>query len=129
MRMRLTLALALLASPAWAGALDDCAQSAADTPAVAACLQQRHADAQRLLAAQEDKSLAAMRKLDRASDNRFHAARALLRARQAYQTYRRQQCDWLAASYASGNGADRARLACQIDLDTQRLAELGRQGS
>ncbi|OHX19719.1 lysozyme inhibitor LprI family protein [Chromobacterium sphagni] len=126
---RLTLTLALLASPAWAGALDDCSRTQADTQAIASCLKQRHADIHQQLIAQEDKTLAAMRQLDRATDNRFHAARALRRAQQTYQAYLQQQCDWLAASHASGNGADRARLACEIDLDTQRLADLARQGT
>ncbi|MEO4030863.1 lysozyme inhibitor LprI family protein [Chromobacterium vaccinii] len=126
--MRLTPLLlgVLLASPAWSGALDDCEQSKADSPAVAACLQQRHGETGRQLAIQEDKALDAMRKLDAATDGRFHAARELRRARQSYRDYRRQHCDWVEASYASGNGAARARLACEIDLDTQRLADLAR---
>ncbi|MDE1712198.1 DUF1311 domain-containing protein (plasmid) [Chromobacterium amazonense] len=127
MRLPLPLIAALLSTQAWAGALDDCTQSQPDTPAIAACLQQRHADIRKQLQAQEDKTLDAMRKLDAATDGRFHAARELRRARQAYEAYRRQHCGWVEASYASGNGAGHARLACEIDLDTQRLAELGRQ--
>ncbi|KJH66297.1 lysozyme inhibitor LprI family protein [Chromobacterium violaceum] len=124
MRLRPLLIGVLLAAPAWSGALEDCTRSQADTPAIAACLQQRHAEAGRQLAAQEDKALDAMRKLDGTTDGRFHAARELRRSRQAYRDYRRQHCDWVEASYASGNGAGRARLACEIDLDTQRLADL-----
>ncbi|AUH51450.1 hypothetical protein CXB49_11790 [Chromobacterium sp. ATCC 53434] len=129
MRPLAMLLAALLAAPAWAGALDDCTQKQADTPAVAACLKQRHDEAHRQLTALEDKAMVAMRQLDATTDNRYHAARALRRAQQAYEAYRRQQCDWVEAGYASGNGAGRARLACEIDLDTQRLAELGRQSS
>ncbi|AXE32987.1 lysozyme inhibitor LprI family protein [Chromobacterium phragmitis] len=126
MRLAAFLAGAMLASPAWAGALEDCERSQADTPAVAACLQQKQAEASRMLAAQEDKALAAMRKLDAATDMRFHAARDLRRAGEAYRDYRRQHCGWVEASYASGNGGGRARLACEIDLDTRRLADLAR---
>ncbi|QEL55523.1 lysozyme inhibitor LprI family protein [Chromobacterium paludis] len=124
---RLLIAALLMPLAASAGALDECTQRQPNTPAIAACLQQRHADILAKLQAQEDRALEAMRKLDAATDNRFHAARELRRARQAYEAYRRQQCDWVEASYASGNGAGRARQACEIDLDTQRLAELGRQ--
>ncbi|POZ61705.1 lysozyme inhibitor LprI family protein [Chromobacterium alticapitis] len=126
MRFAAPLIAAMLTAPASAGALEDCEQSQSNTPAVADCLRQKQTDASRRLLAQEGKTLADMHALDAVTDSRFHAARELRQAQQAYETYRRQQCDWVAASYASGNGADRARLACQIDLDMQRLTELSR---
>ncbi|UTH73365.1 lysozyme inhibitor LprI family protein [Chromobacterium sp. IIBBL 290-4] len=129
MKLPAFLVASLLSLAAQAGALEECTQQQADSPAIASCLKQRHEESERKLAEQEHKSLTAMQQLDATTDNRYHAARVLRRAQQAYQAYRRQQCGWVEASYASGNGAEKARLACEIDLDTQRLADLARQSS
>lgn len=121
---RLLLPMLLLSAAAWGGSLDDCMGSAGTMPEVGGCLQQRHAQAESRLAATEARVAREMAELDQITAGRYAAARSHRQARQAFARYRERQCRWVAASYASGNGAEQARLACQTDLDEQRLQAL-----
>lgn len=124
MRLPLTLAALLLAAHAGAGALDDCTQAVANMSEMPACLAQRLKTAEHKLAQAESRTLTQMRELDQVTDGRYRAARALEQGQRAFRAYRKAQCAWVAASYASGNGAGHAQAACQIDLTEQRLQQL-----
>lgn len=125
MARRLVLAAALvLSGAAQAGALDDCMQAEAQTPAVSACLQQRLAKAEAALAQSESQAAAAMRDLDQVTGNRYRTRQALSQSARAFKVYLNKQCRWVASSYASGNGAEQAQAGCRIDLTEQRIAQL-----
>jgi len=110
------------AVPAAAGALDEC-QGAGDHAAVTRCLVEADGEAQASLRNAEGVAGTHARELD-AITGRPGANAALAKSMRAFADYRKLQCDYVRALYASGNGADQAALACRIDLTRRRVREL-----
>jgi uncharacterized protein YecT (DUF1311 family) len=54
------------------------------------------------------------------------AAAALAASMRAFADYRKAQCDYVRAVYASGTGAEQGMLGCRIDLTRRRVRELQR---
>ena len=63
------------------------------------------------------------REIDNAT-GRPGANAALAKTLRTFADYRKTQCDYVKALYASGTGADQALLACRIDLTRRRVREL-----
>ncbi len=42
----------------------------------------------------------------------------------AFTEYRKEQCDFVKAMYASGNGADQGLLGCRVDMTRRRVRDL-----
>jgi len=55
---------------------------------------------------------------------RSSAAPALAKSMRGFAEYRKTQCDFVRAMYASGNGAEQAQLGCMVDLMRRRVREL-----
>ena len=112
----------LAAAVATAGALDECTIKA-DHAAVSRCLLDADREARASLHAAEGAAGTRARALDTAT-GRPGANAALARSMRAFADYRKMQCEFVKAMYASGNGADQGMLACQIDLTRRRLRDL-----
>ena len=121
---RVTIAMVLLASatPAAAGALDEC-QTAGDHAAVSRCLLELDAQAQASLRNAEGSAGTRAREIDNAT-GRPGANAALAKTLRTFADYRTTQCDYVRALYASGGGAEQAQLACRVDLTRRRVREL-----
>ena len=112
----------LCAAAANAGALDECAVKG-DHAAVSRCLLDADREAQAALNAAEGAAGTRARELDTAT-GRPRANAALARSMRAFADFRKAQCDFVKAMYASGNGAEQGELACRIDLTRRRLRDL-----
>ncbi|MEO8756018.1 MAG: lysozyme inhibitor LprI family protein [Casimicrobiaceae bacterium] len=111
-----------LTAAAKAGALDEC-MIKGDHPAVTRCLLDADKEAQAALVKAEGDAGKKARDLDVAT-GRSGAAAALARSMRAFADYRKAQCDFIKAMYASGNGADQGQLGCQVDLTRRRVRDL-----
>ena len=111
-----------LASPATAGALDEC-QTAGDHAAVTRCLIDIDTQVQASLRTAEAAAGTRARELDTAT-GRAGANAALAKTLRAFSDYRTLQCDYVKALYASGSGAEQAGLGCRVDLTRRRVREL-----
>jgi uncharacterized protein YecT (DUF1311 family) len=111
-----------LASPATAGALDEC-QTAGDHAAVTRCLFDIDAQVQASLRNAEAAAGTRARELDTVT-GRAGANAALAKSMRAFADYRTAQCDYVKALYASGSGAEQAGLGCRVDLTRRRIREL-----
>ena len=111
-----------LASPATAGALDEC-QTAGDHAAVTRCLIDIDTQVQASLRSAEAAAGTRARELDTAT-GRAGANAALAKTLRAFSDYRTMQCDYVKALYASGSGAEQAGLGCRVDLTRRRVREL-----
>jgi len=111
-----------LASPATAGALDEC-QTAGDHAAVTRCLIDIDTQVQASLRTAEAAAGTRARELDTAT-GRAGANAALAKTLRAFSDYRTMQCDYVKALYASGSGAEQAGLGCRVDLTRRRVREL-----
>jgi len=112
----------LVASVATAGALDECTIKG-DHAAVSRCLLDADREAQASLNAAEGAAGTRARELDTVT-GRPGANAALARSMRAFADYRKMQCEFVKAMYASGSGADQGMLACRIDLTRRRLRDL-----
>jgi uncharacterized protein YecT (DUF1311 family) len=112
----------LAATAATAGALDECMVKG-DHAAVSRCLLDADREALAALYAAEGAAGTRARDLDTAT-GRPRANAALARSMRAFTEFRKAQCDFVKAMYASGNGADQGELACRIDLNRRRLRDL-----
>ena len=117
-----TTLCALAVAAANAGALDECAIKG-DHTAVSRCLLDADREAQAALHAAEGAAGIRARELDTAT-GRPRANAALARSMRAFTDFRKAQCDFVKAMYASGNGAEQGTLACRIDLTRRRLRDL-----
>jgi len=115
-------AVALAPTAALAGALEECS-ARGDHAVVTRCLQEADADVRGALERAEAAAAARARELDTVT-GRPGAAAALAKSVRAYGEYRKAQCDFVQASYASGTGATQAALACRIDHNRARVREL-----
>ncbi len=109
-------------SAAMAGALDECVIKG-DHAALSRCLLDADREAQAALNAAEAAAGTRARELDTVT-GRPRANAALARSMRAFAEYRKMQCEFIKAMYASGNGADQGMLACRIDLTRRRLRDL-----
>ncbi len=122
-RWLIVLALGgLAAATANAGALDECLVKG-DHAAVSSCLLDADREAQAALNAAEGIAGRRARELDTAT-GRPRANAALARSMRAFAEFRKAQCAFVKAMYASGNGAEQGEIACRIDLTRRRLRDL-----
>ncbi|MCC6193050.1 MAG: DUF1311 domain-containing protein [Burkholderiales bacterium] len=113
--------LAAWAGVAGAGALDEC-MIKGDHATVTRCLVDADKDAQAALNKAEGDAARRARELDTAT-GRPGAAAALAKSMRAFTDYRKAQCDFVRAMYASGAGADQGQLACMIDMTRRRARD------
>jgi uncharacterized protein YecT (DUF1311 family) len=112
----------LVATAAGAGALDEC-MIRGDHATVTKCLLEAEREAQDALVKAEGDAGRKARDLDVAT-GRAGAAAALAKSMRAFADYRKAQCDFVRAMYASGSGADQGALGCRIDLNRRRARDL-----
>ena len=118
----LTTCLCLAAAAdAAAGALDEC-MIRGDQAVVRNCLVEADRDAQLALNKAEGDAAKRARDIDLAT-GRAGAAAALAKSMRAFVDYRKAQCDFVRAMYASGNGADQGQLACMVDMTRRRVRD------
>lgn len=107
---------------ATAGALDEC-MIKGDHTAVTRCLIDADNEVTAALNKAEGAAGARARQLDTAT-GRPGAAAALAKSMRAFADYRKEQCDFVKAMYASGSGADQGVLGCRVDLTRRRVRDL-----
>jgi uncharacterized protein YecT (DUF1311 family) len=122
LRTILAVAACVVATSAGAGALDEC-MARGDHAAVTRCLVDADKAAGGELSKAEAAAAKAARDLD-AVTGRPGAVAAHARSKRAFAEYRKAQCDFVRAMYASGTGADQGALACRIDATRQRVRDL-----
>lgn len=111
-----------IAMTAGAGALEEC-MIRGDHAAVSKCLLDAEREAQDALIKAEGDAGKKARDLDLAT-GRAGAAAALAKSMRAFADYRKAQCDFVRAMYASGSGADQGALGCRVDLNRRRARDL-----
>ena len=111
-----------VAMTAGAGALEEC-MIRGDHAAVGKCLLEAEREAQDALVKAEGDAGRKARDLDLAT-GRGGAAAALAKSMRAFADYRKAQCDFVRAMYASGSGADQGALGCRVDLNRRRARDL-----
>ncbi len=116
------LAAAALAAPAAAGALEEC-MIKGDHAMVTRCLLDADREAQAALVKIEGDIGKKARDIDTAT-GRAGAAAAFAKSIRGFADYRKAQCDFVRAMYASGNGADQGQLACTVDMTRRRVRDL-----
>ncbi len=121
-RWTVAAAFAATAFAAGAGALDECSIKG-DSIAVTRCLIELDRETEAALVKAEGDAGKRARELDTAT-GRSGAAAALGKSMRAFTDYRKTQCDYVRAMYASGNGADQGQLGCKIDVTRRRVREL-----
>ena len=104
-------------------AQDDCHAEAADRAATAPCLQLEldRVDATLNVAAEDMR--ARMREMDTVTRANTSAEKRFARSQEAFFKFRQASCEWRAAA-VTADGADRAFLACMMDLARTRVAEI-----
>ena len=110
------------AALATAGALEEC-MIKGDHAAVTRCLIEADNEATVALNKAEGLAGTRARQLDTATGHPGAAA-ALAKSMRAFADYRKDQCDFVKAMYASGAGADQGQLGCRIDLTRRRVRDL-----
>ena len=110
------------AMSAGAGALDEC-MIRGDRATVTRCLADADAEAQTALVKAEGTVAKLARDLDTAT-GRPGAAAAFARSMRAFADYRKAQCDFVKAMYASGSGAEQAMHGCMIDMTRRRVRDV-----
>ena len=121
-RIVVVCAWAIATAVANAGALDEC-MIKGDHAAVTRCLIDAENEAQTALNKAEGAAGTLARKVDTAT-GRPGAAAALARSMRAFTEYRKDQCDFVKAMYASGAGAEQGFLGCRVDMTRRRLRDL-----
>ncbi len=122
MKVAIAILTALTACTATAGALEECL-TRGDQAAVTRCLLDLEKEAQASLNKAEGDAGKRARDIDVAT-GRSSAAPALAKSMRGFAEYRKTQCDFVRAMYASGNGAEQAQLGCMVDLMRRRVREL-----
>jgi uncharacterized protein YecT (DUF1311 family) len=117
--LSVTLAFAAGAS---AGALEEC-MGKSDHAATTRCLTDAERAAQDQLVKIEGDIARKAREIDTAT-GRGGAAAAFGRSMREFSEYRKAQCDFVRAMYASGSGADQGQLACMVDMTRRRIRDL-----
>ena len=122
MKMAIAFVTAAMAGTAAAGALEEC-MIRGDHAAVTRCLVEGDKDAQASLNKAEGDAGKRARDIDTAT-GRSSAAPALAKSMRAFADYKKVQCDFVRAIYASSSSADQAQIGCMIDLTRRRVREL-----
>ena len=107
---------------AMAGAVEECLVRG-DQAAVTRCLLDNEKEAQASLAKAEGDAGKKARDIDTAT-GRSSAAPALAKSMRAFAEYRKMQCDFVKAMFASAPGAEQAQIGCVIDVTRRRVREL-----
>lgn len=118
----IVFACAFATAGATAGALDEC-MIRGDQTVVTKCLIEADHEANAALIKAEGAAGGRARQLDTAT-GRPGAAAALAKSMRAFNEYRKEQCDFVKAMYASGAGAEQGQLGCRVDLTRRRAREL-----
>ena len=105
-----------------AGAVEECLIKG-DQAAVTRCLIDAENEATSALNKAEGAAGARARQLDTAT-GRPGAAAALAKSMRAFADYRKEQCDFVKAMYASGAGADQGLIGCRVDMTRRRVRDL-----
>jgi uncharacterized protein YecT (DUF1311 family) len=121
-RMLVVCASAFGTALSTAGALDEC-MIKGDHAAVTRCLIEADSEATAAMNKAEGLAGARARQLDTAT-GRPGAAAALAKSMRTFADYRKDQCDFVKAMYASGVGADQGQLGCRVDLTRRRVRDL-----
>jgi uncharacterized protein YecT (DUF1311 family) len=121
-RILAAAAVASMAMSAGAGALDEC-MIRGDHAVVTRCLLDADNEAQAALNKVEGDAGQRARELDKAT-GRPGANAALAKTMRAFADYRKAQCDFVRAMYASGSGADQGQLGCRVDMTRRRVRDL-----
>ena len=116
-----TCVLVAAATDATAGALEEC-MIRGDQAVVRSCLVEADREAQLALNKAEGDAGKRARDIDTAT-GRPGAAAALAKSMRAFVDYRKAQCEFVRAMYASGNGADQGQLACMVDMTRRRVRD------
>ena len=122
MKVAIAILTALTACTATAGALEECL-GRGDQAAATRCLVDLEKEAQASLNKAEGDAGRRARDIDVAT-GRSSAAPALAKSMRGFADYKKTQCDFVRAMYASGNGAEQAQLGCIVDLTRRRVREL-----
>ena len=122
MKTAIAFLAATMASAASAGALEECLVRG-DHAAVTRCLVDLEKEAQSSLNKAEGDAGKRARDIDTAI-GRSAAAPALAKSMRGFAEYRKTQCEFVRAMYASGNGAEQAQLGCMVDLTRRRVRDL-----
>jgi len=122
MKVAIAIVTTLAACTATAGALEECL-GRGDQAAVTRCLVNLEKEAQTSLNKAEGDAGQRARDIDVAT-GRSSAAPALAKSMRGFADYKKTQCDFVRAMYASGNGAEQAQLGCMVDLTRRRVREL-----
>jgi uncharacterized protein YecT (DUF1311 family) len=117
------LTVALASGAAHAAAIDECYRKALNNTEVVPCLEAAHKQAQAEMAASTKRLEAQLADLERQTAVKGLVA-AARKAQADFAPYLKAQCKLVEATYASGGGAAKAGLACQVDLLRARTAEL-----
>ena len=116
-----TCVLVAAATDATAGALEEC-MIRGDQAVARSCLVEADREAQLALNKAEGDAGKRARDIDTAT-GRPGAAAALAKSMRAFVDYRKAQCEFVRAMYASGNGADQGQLACMVDMTRRRVRD------
>lgn len=121
---RLGMALMLVSVSAHASVLAECSQKSEGHQAVTTCLEQAYQQAEQQLERIEKQVQTNMAELDAISSADIGAEKAFVQSRQAFREWREQQCQFIRASYGSGNGAGQGYLACMQTLSAEQAKRL-----
>ena len=120
----LGLALMLLSISARASVLAECSRQSEGHRAVTACLEQAYQQAELQLGDIEQQVQDNMAELDAISSAEIGAEKAFVQSLQAFREWREQQCQFVRASYGSGNGAGQGYLGCMHSLSVEQAKRL-----
>lgn len=112
-----------LAGTARADALGECYRKALNNTEVVPCLEAARKQAETEMMVANRRVEAMLVDLERQTSMKTLAA-TVRKAQAAFVPYMNAQCKLVEATYASGGGAGKAGLACQVDLLRARTAEL-----
>nr|WP_086939902.1 lysozyme inhibitor LprI family protein [Thaumasiovibrio occultus] len=126
MRMMLLLA-GVLSFPVMANSLTVCQLLSDDQGGVTYCLNRLSYHAQIRLDENLASLLAEREELDVITQQQYQAAQSLTAAHAQFLGWREAKCLSVKASYASGNGAEQAYLACKTDETVAFADWLGQQ--
>ena len=120
MKLAMAFILAAMATgTASAGAVEECI-GRGDHATATRCLVENEKEAQNALVKAEGDAGRKARDIDTAT-GRSSAAPALAKSMRAFADYRKAQCDFVRAMYASGTGAEQAYVGCIIDVTRRRV--------
>ncbi|MCW8332135.1 DUF1311 domain-containing protein [Photobacterium sp. SDRW27] len=124
MLTRLSLGLVLFSVPVEASILTQCSEHSEGHQVLTVCLEEAYQQAELQLLTTEIKVLKNMAELDAISSAAIGAEAAFQRAQSSFREWREQQCQFVKASYGSGNGAGQGYLDCLYTLTNEQERRL-----